>query len=511
MKNKYIKEVNKKMYDDFKKEILDELKKEWNEKIEDTKREEFDEMINDFKEVKHILRARRRLTEYLIHKGFIVHEKTGELYRLNKERNCYEHCTIWDVVRYLRNAFHATLNKDDVTEAIKGMTNAKLPDKNIVKFKNIIYDMESMSIAPEKEEPYFPSLEIDYNYKCVPDEDQFNIKNYLETSLITPKKINGVLEIIGYTFTSGNKYNLLPILTGVQGSGKSVLGNIITAIYGGDKISGVSLQRVSKDTHATSGFVGKHLNIIRDSDSEQIKEVGQLKLITGNEAIPVNPKGKTPYDLPAEEVPKTIMICNNIPYIKNDKALEERFILISFEHSFRNTDEQKPNLGRDIINSEGDMEWLIYQSIEAYKKKVESGKPFALKMTAEETREFRERNTNPLYSMLRALISKVDIDAYEEDTKAGMYQFVYVDDLRFVLEQYAYDKGIPFDLPPVRSPRIINAIRAEFDMIDGYDEYGTIYKTKQRKVKGINRKYYPFLYMTEEYYTILKMKKEDID
>lgn len=495
----------------LKNEILKELKKEWNEKYEDDKREEFDEMIKDFKDVKNILRARRRLSEYLIHKGFIVHEKTGELYHLNRNRNVYEHRTKWDIVRYLNKAFKARLNKDDIKEAVKGMTNAKLPDKNIVKFKNIIYDMENMTIAPDREEPYFPSLEIDYNFKDVPDDEQFNIKNYLETSLITPEKIKGVLEIIGYTFTSGNKYNILPILTGVQGSGKSVLGNIITAIYGGDKISGVSLQRVSKDTHATSGFVGKHLNIIRDSDSEQIKEVGQLKLITGNEAIPVNPKGKTPYDLPAEEVPKTIMICNNIPYIKNDKALEERFLLISFEHSFRNTDEQKPNLGRDIMNSEGDMEWLIYQSIEAYKQKVESNKPFALKMTAEETRQFRERNTNPIYSMLRALISKVDVEAYKEDTSSNMYQYVYNDDLRFVLETYAYENGIPFDLPPVRSPKIINAIRAEYDMIDGYDEYGTVYKMQQKKVKGINKRHYPFLYMTEEYYKILKLKKEGGD
>ena len=495
------------MNDELKNEIIAELKKEMNENFKSEKRDEFDEMIKDFKEVTHILRARRRLSDYLIHKGFIVHEKTGELFHLNKERKCYEHCTVWDVVRYLNKLFDATLNKDDITEAVKGMTNAKLPDRNIVKFKNILYDMENMTIAPEKDEPYFPSLEIEYNYKSVPDEEQFNIKNYLETSLIEPKKIKGVLEIIGYTFTSGNKYNLLPILTGVQGSGKSVLGNIITAIYGGDKISGVSLQRISKDTHATSGFVGKHLNIIRDSDSEQIKEVGQLKLITGNEAIPVNPKGKTPYDLPAEEVPKTIMICNNIPYIKNDKALEERFLLISFEHSFRNTKEQKPNLGRDIINSDSDMEWLIYHSIEAYKEKIESNEPFALKMSAEETREFRERNTNPIYSMLRALILKVDIEAYEKDIDNGMYQFVYVDDLRYALDRYAYDKGIPFDLPAPRSPKIINAIRAEYDMIDGYDDYGSIYRTKTNRVKGVKKRYFPFLYMNEEYYEIIKKRK----
>ena len=113
--------------------------------------------------------------------------------------------------------------------------------------------------------------------------------------------------------------------------------------------------------------------------------------------------------------------------------------------------------------------------------------------------------------MLRALINKVDIKAYEEDIDNGMYQFVYVDDLRFVLDKYAYEKGIPFDLPPVRSPKIINAIRAEYDMIDGYDEYGSIYKTNANKVNGVTKKYYPFLYMTEEYYNILNRKLKEGD
>ena len=198
------------------------------------------------------------------------------------------------------------------------------------------------------------------------------------------------------------------------------------------------------------------------------------------------------------------MICNNIPYIKNDNALEERFILISFEHSFRNTKEQKPNLARDIINSDGDMEWLIYHAIEAYKEMIEHSEGFKLKLSAEETRKLRERNTNPIYDILDALILKVDIDAYNDDIGMGVYQWVYVNELRDAMQKYAIQEGIPFDLPSERSPKIKNAIERQYDLADGIDEMGRPYKTMNRRDKGVNRRYYPFLYMKDEYYKLIE-------
>ena len=65
--------------------------------------------------------------------------------------------------------------------------------------------------------------------------------------------------------------NDFTVIMGSSGAGKSTLLNILTGIFGKDKISGISLQNLENDIHASSGFIGKHLNIIRDSDVSIIK------------------------------------------------------------------------------------------------------------------------------------------------------------------------------------------------------------------------------------------------
>ena len=77
--------------------------------------------------------------------------------------------------------------------------------------------------------------------------------------------------MIGYFFTSGNKYNLFPVCTGVSGGGKSVFTNILTNIFGKDKIADLSLQEMENNTHSTSSLANKHLNFIRDSDNTTIE------------------------------------------------------------------------------------------------------------------------------------------------------------------------------------------------------------------------------------------------
>ena len=57
----------------------------------------------------------------------------------------------------------------------------------------------------------------------------------------TRKRVQGLKEIIGYSFTSGNKYNILPVVVGISGGGKSVLGSIISEIFN-NNVCDVSLQ-----------------------------------------------------------------------------------------------------------------------------------------------------------------------------------------------------------------------------------------------------------------------------
>ena len=207
-------------------------------------------------------------------------------------------------------------------------------------------------IDPEK--PIFTLIESKYKYN--PEAKSTILKEFLYSSLArdtkeeTEQVVQGVKEVIGYFFTSGNKYNLFPVCTGVSGGGKSVFTNILTNIFGKDKIADLSLQEMENNTHSTSSLANKHLNFIRDSDNTTIENNAFIKQLTGNEEIQVNPKHKDPYILPKEEVPKTMMICNSIPQFKvYEQALIERLLIIEFLVKFRGTPQQDPELENKIL------------------------------------------------------------------------------------------------------------------------------------------------------------------
>lgn len=135
---------------------------------------------------------------------------------------------------------------------------------------------------------------------------------------LTNEKIKGVKQIIGYLFASGNPLTALIFVVGISGSGKTLFGNLLTEMFGGtEKIGDKKLSELEKYTHATSGLVNKHLNLIRDSPDEIITNNGMIKQLSGNEDLPINPKGKTPYELNKDYVPKTVLIANNLPIFKN--------------------------------------------------------------------------------------------------------------------------------------------------------------------------------------------------
>ena len=78
--------------------------------------------------------------------------------------------------------------------------------------------------------------------------------------------------------------------------------------------------------------------------------------IMGYDDIACNPKFKDPYMLPKDEVPKTMLICNNIPKFRDYKqAMIERIVVIEFMIKFRGTDKQDPDLEKKILDNPEEM------------------------------------------------------------------------------------------------------------------------------------------------------------
>ena len=489
------------------------------------------ELYDAFKFRKGVEKAKRDLGNYLNTEcGIILRINSHDLYKLDIVNNGYNSTTIDEIIGDLteifdeKNLFETT----DVERAVEFISDRLTPEYNIVKFSNGLYDMKQHQLfIPEK--PVFTLIESPFAYN--PDAKPKYIIDYLESTFErdsadeTENEIKGVLQVIGYLFTSGNIYNALIFLTGIGGGGKGTLATIIAEIFKGNTTQ-LDFSDIEKDIHATSILVGKHLNIVKESDDNTVESNKHYKLLSGNDSIPVNPKYKTAYEVPAEEVPKSIMNYNNLPNFKNpDISILQRFVIIEFRKSFRNTDDDVRDLANLIINSTDDMEWLIYNSLQAYKEMVESDDDFILRLSENETLQLIYKHSQPLNYLIRKLILKHDATAYETDVEIsadavnGESEFrtpyIVANELNKLIVYLAKKEGIqiPFDekTGKASSRKLLNAIKDEFDLFDYYltNANGTPkkYTTVNKRINGKQQRVYPELIKTERYDELLNEMK----
>lgn len=505
----------------YQKEIVDIIKVIKNNELDKIK----SELSSLLKYGKSPVRAKKMLAQYLEEKhGIILRKDSGDIFKL--DATGYSQITIDDIIKLLGDDLGRNIVSDkEINEALGSIYTRLEPQYNIVKFPNCVFDMGKMEII-EPEKPIFTLIESKYNYN--PNAESTLLKEFLYTSLAretaeeTEKQVKGVLQLIGYFFTSGNKYTFAPIITGVSGGGKSLFSNLIANIFGSDKIASTSLQELVKDSHGTSSFINKHLNLIRDSSNIIIEDNGVFKNITGNEDIPVNPKFKKHFILTKNEVPKTIIVCNNIPRFKVvERPVIERLIIVEFLVKFRDTPRENPNLEDEILANPEEMEWLIYQSIYEYSK-IKDKHDFNLKLDANATLKLMDKHTNPINYLLSLVIDEHNPDKVDEIED---YQPIVASELNQVLVHLSDIHGVEIEVNKkgeIKPNVLLSAIKKEFDLFNGesvltVDADGNSYHTNRQytthpqavKSKQHNKvidyeRCYPNLIANDKYYQILE-------
>ena len=490
------------------------------------------ELYNAFKIRKGVKKAQRDLGNYLNKEcGVILRKNSHELYKLDVANNGYNSTDVDEIIAELTGIFgdENLFSTTDVETAVDFISERLTPEYNIVKFSNGLYSMKEHKLF-KPENPVFTLIESPYAYN--PNAESTYIKDFLYSSLAketpeaTEKYVKGVLEFIGYLFTSGNSRNILGWITGIGGGGKTTFANIIQAVFG-NKCADLDFAEIEKNTHSTSILVGKHLNLVREAETGVVTNNKPYKILVGNEPIPINPKNQHPYMLPKEEVPKSVMVANNIPPFKNPVlSIIQRFLIIEFNHVFRNTDNMIENLDKLIIETTGDMEWLIYNSLEAYKEMVESGNGFYLKLDDEKTKELMYKHSKPLNYLVTKLILKHDKEAYESEVELsadavnGETEFskpyIVVSEFNDLIIYLSKKHGveIPLDAKTgkVNGRKLLGAIKVEFDLFDYQLEKANggvmNYTSITKKVDGEVFRIYPELIKTPEYDALLKEMKD---
>ncbi len=437
------------------------------------------------------------LAKHLKQIGFDRRSLTGDIYKFT-DKTGWQYIPKDEFNTFLNNKFGENITDPDINKTIDCLNTLPKPQYNIVQFLNGQYNMETHELK-ETDKNIFPLLNIPYNYNK--NAKPNHVKKFLEDSLPN-YDTKSIFEVIGYLFTSGNERQIMIWLTSTGGGGKSVLANILRAIFY-KQTCAVDLAEMER--FDLTEFTHSHLNICSEIDNKATAKAKHYKNLSGNDPIKVEKKHQDPFTLPKEEVPKNIQVCNNMPKFDTlDSPLLQRFLIIEFKHQFRGTDKQIEGLEDIIIESKEDMEWLIYNSLEAHKEMQETGKDFAIRLSEEETRKIVVANTMPLVPAIEALV--------EFDDEYGIIETsekIEADELKEILSIWIKEKGLNLITDKngkISSKAIIGAIKTAFDIGDEtwQDKADNPYKeAKYHTVRisnnGKRKRYYPFLKPTPEY------------
>lgn len=408
------------------------------------------------------------LAKYLSVKyGLILRSNVNTPHLLNKDNNCYELTNNEYLLSLIANDFgHNNISMTDTKKALDYIDIRLKPNYHIIRFDNCIYDMKTHKVI-KLTSPQLPYYDIYFNYNQKAKGEL--IQQFLYSSL-NENQVQGLLELIGYLFTVGNKENIIICFIGKGGGGKSVLSNIISHLF--KRVSNLPIHNLNKN-HDLMSLENSLLNICNDTDNSTIKDNGTFKQITGGDSLYINPKYREPYVMPPFEVPYFIMVGNQFPKFERlEIPIIERLMIIEFKKGFRGTKDQRKNLFDDIINDDDNIEWLIYHSLQSYKNIDINNKSFTLKKTTKENRDLYNKHTNPLLWIIKKLIVFVDYDNFISEIKDNnlsnyMASYISVDELKQNILTYANNEGLDIGLTDnnnISTQKLTNTIKTAFNL-----------------------------------------------
>lgn len=309
---------------------------------------------------------------------------------------------------------------------------------NKITFNNGIYDLKEHRFISKNEivDPVLTHKRVPYNYN--PKAKGEKVKEFLRYAFdkYNPsydsdnKDIKAFYEIGGYSFYSGNPEQKIVFMPGLSNTGKSLSSNLLKRLHN-DNASSVPCYKFS-DPHATSGLINKSINMGKDIRNELIEDNSEIKIASGNEPVPINPKHKNLAEIPAQEVPLTIDYGNWLPKFKNlESALVNRILILNFknivprnnhpddQYIIEDLKEKKEqlksnhpdwpelpipflnsDLENEIINDDSEMEFLIYQCLEHDKKRLKNGGKFSIQKNRQEIENELVKHSEPIQHLL---------------------------------------------------------------------------------------------------------------
>lgn len=286
--------------------------------------------------------------------------------------------------------------------------------ENWINFQNGFYNAVTKKMIPHSP-AYLATIQIPHEFK--PDEVQDNPVMREWLSFITegdPDNLEMLLQYMGYCLTRDIRQQKFLILTGVGGTGKSLLIRLLGEMVGASNTSNISLSELGQ-RFAAYGLLGKLLNSCADLETTALEDTAVLKKILGEDVIRTEAKGKDAISF--QSVAKLIFSTNELPIVKTEKTngFYRRLLILPMN---RTPQEKRTDFYEDL---KAGLPYLMKISVEALSRMYETKTITESESSKKAVQEMRN-DSDTVAAFLQAKITQVPDSTQHRIKKADMFR-----------------------------------------------------------------------------------------
>ncbi|KIR01689.1 hypothetical protein P261_00503 [Lachnospiraceae bacterium TWA4] len=292
--------------------------------------------------------------------------------------------------RFLKSNTVSRIHKLFIQSSELWVTDEELNNypKHWIAFQDGLFDLLTEKFHPNNPD-YRVVNQIPYKYsdiKSAADEGNV-IENFLDFAL-SPEDKQSILEFCGYCMSINTSFQKFIVLTGNEGTGKSLILSLLQMAIGRGNHSNIELQSLEEKFNRIQ-LLHKLVNICADINADNLSSTSSIKLITGEDYLTDSHKGKDLISF--KPYAKLFFSANELPKI-HDKdssdAFYRRLILVEMNNQPKEKDPQlKDKLQANI-------HYFIKICLEAYKDALTRGYLFESANSKELLIELKQESNN---------------------------------------------------------------------------------------------------------------------
>ena len=207
------------------------------------------------------------------------------------EENRLENLVYTDIKRYINQDLAPRTKKLVSAIKIQSYSPEITPDGNI-HLANGVYNVSSRNFE-NKKLWCVNRLNVSYNASASCPTKWIGFLN----DLLEADDIITLQEFLGYCLIPSTKAQKMLLIVGAGGEGKSVIGDVITALLGADNISADKLHQLQENRFKIANCENKLLFLDDDLKFKALEDTGEIKTIVTGGRTTIERKGSQGYDV----------------------------------------------------------------------------------------------------------------------------------------------------------------------------------------------------------------------